>query len=224
MREKWFDLQFFAVKEVDQNGSESEESLDDTQQGDGTEAGETLLTGSEQKPDEKLDDGADDAEQSEDEKDETEEIKYGEWDLPEGMELDTAMSEQFVALAKDMKLTQEQAQGLVNLYADRVGSMVEAQSKLVAGWRAESEQLLGADKEKEMAVAVGAIDRFGSPEFRKFLNESGIGNHPEMVKFCLAVGKQIGEDGFIEGNRGEAQEKSLGDLLYDNDNSGRRRQ
>ena len=44
-----------------------------------------------------------------------------------------------------------------------------------------------------MAVAQGALARFGTPGLRAFLTESGGGNHPEVIRFMARVGNAIAE-------------------------------
>jgi hypothetical protein len=50
-----------------------------------------------------------------------------------------------------------------------------------------------------LAVAKRAMDTFGTPELAKLLNESGLGNHPEVIRVFYRAGKAISEDGFVTG-------------------------
>ena len=45
-----------------------------------------------------------------------------------------------------------------------------------------------------MATARRAIERFGTPALRQLLNETGLGNHPEMVRLAVRVGRALAED------------------------------
>jgi hypothetical protein len=38
-----------------------------------------------------------------------------------------------------------------------------------------------------------------SPEGKKFLDDTGLGNHPELVKAWASVGALLAEDGYIDG-------------------------
>ena len=65
---------------------------------------------------------------------------------------------------------------------------------------AKSDTEFGGDKfDQSISVAVKARDSFGTPEFNEMLDSSGLGNHPEMIRFLNRVGKQISEDGVIVG-------------------------
>lgn len=44
------------------------------------------------------------------------------------------------------------------------------------------------------STAAKALDRFAPPEFRKLLDETGLGVNPAMIAFTYQVGKLIGED------------------------------
>ena len=143
--------------------------------------------------------------------------KYADFTLPEGVTLDVAAKETFVAIARELDLSQEKAQKLVDLKVkldQNVAKEVEAQhKKLVEGWKGESLKALGAEADKSLAVAAKARDKFGSPEFVKFMEESGLGNHPAFIDFCLKVGKAISEDNLVEGKPG-SKEKTLGEVFY----------
>lgn len=148
--------------------------------------------------------------------------------LPEGMQLDEGLMEQFAPLAKDLGLNQEQGQKLIEMHTQALQSMHEQVTKAfgdtVASWAetAKTDKEIGGDKYTEnVATAVKAIDRFGSPELRAALNETGLGNHPELIRFCLRIGKAISEDAFgpDAGQSGEGGTRNTADVLYDHPSS-----
>jgi hypothetical protein len=47
-----------------------------------------------------------------------------------------------------------------------------------------------------VADALKARERFSTPALRQLLNETGFGNHPEVIKFFAKVGKAMREDAF----------------------------
>lgn len=135
-----------------------------------------------------------------------------EFSLPEGMELDKEGAEQFTALGHELGITQAQADKLSQFYVDRmqqqaklgVDSLIaqaEAQSQT---WREETlaEKDIG---EAGVAIATRAVERFGSDSLKQWLKESGMGNHPELVRFCMRVGNAIAEDTFETGTGGGAK-------------------
>lgn len=122
--------------------------------------------------------------------------------MPEGIELDKAAAEEFTALAKELKLDQATAQKFADVGAKMAQRQVEAHAKLVESWTesVKTDKEIGGDKLPEnLGIARKAIDAFGSDSFKAMLNQSGLGNHPEVVKFAYKVGKAISEDRFVTG-------------------------
>lgn len=132
--------------------------------------------------------------------------KYTDFTLPEGMKLDEKMSEKFSTTARDLGLSQEAAQKLVTLQAESVLADNKARSEWfanqVAEWRKEAIAVLGPKHQEELAFAGKALDRFGTPELRKMLTETGMGEHPLLVQAWVKAGKAIAEDPQVEGRGG----------------------
>ncbi|MBI3564797.1 MAG: hypothetical protein HY079_06345, partial [Elusimicrobia bacterium] len=143
--------------------------------------------------------------------------KYQDFKLPEGMKLEAAAMDQFTALAKKMNLSQEAAQEGLDFYTKIVAQDREASirsfDELKASWLEESKKAFGSTFESDLAVASKAIERFGPPDLKKVLNESGLGNHPAILRWAHAVGKSISEDKFVEG-AGRETPKSDAELFY----------
>ena len=77
----------------------------------------------------------------------------------------------------------------------------------------------GGPRNWKASFAAKAIERFGSPALRQLLDDTKVGEHPEIAKFMIKVGKQIAEDTLAEGKGGKKQEpKSDGELFYPNMN------
>lgn len=128
-------------------------------------------------------------------------IEYADFAAPDGVTLNTDAVTELKAFAAEKKLTQEDAQKLVDLGAK---TMQQQQAALVsqieqaqAQWSdaSRTDKEFGGDKLAEnVAVAKQALDTFGSPELSKMLKESGLGNHPEIIRAFFRVGKAISED------------------------------
>lgn len=126
--------------------------------------------------------------------------KY-EFKAPEGRNFDNEVIASFSEIAKELNLTQESAQKML----DKVGSKLEErQSQQLAAMSQEWAQASQADKEfggdgiqSNLAIAKKALDAFGTPELRSLLNESGLGNHPELIRFFYRAGKSISEDQYV---------------------------
>lgn len=165
----------------------------------------------------------------EDDKKEASEIvgapeSYADFELPEGMELDNASLEQAIPVFKDLGLSQEQAQKLVSLRAEQIKadmqSQEENQKKLLGEWQkqTESDPEYGGDKFKGSVEAAHlAIDKLATPEFTKLLNDTGLGNHPEVFRIMFRIGKLMQED--VPLASGQASQKPLDRLqvLYPNE-------
>ncbi len=143
--------------------------------------------------------------------------EYADFTLPEGMEIDPDLIAEFKAEAKRLNLSQEDAQKLVDIQAklaEKQGkAILEQHQKTIAEWAEQVKTELGADYKKELAFAAKAINKFGTPELREFFNATGIGNHPELVKVFINIGKQISEDAFVEGKT-KAAPKSAAEIIY----------
>ncbi|HBX2713802.1 TPA: peptidase [Klebsiella pneumoniae] len=145
--------------------------------------------------------------------------KY-EFKPAEGQELDTAALEQFEPIARELNLTNEQAQKMVDLYGTKIMPMVQKQQ--AEAWQAQTEEwaaTVKADKEiggdkltANLGVAQRALDTFGTPALKEYLNGTGLGNHPELVKAFVKVGKAMSEDGVVTGK--ESGQRSAAEVLY----------
>lgn len=134
---------------------------------------------------------------------------------PEGQELDANALSVFEPIAKELGLTQEQAQKLVDIYPQIQQQQAEAWSKQIADWgeQVKADKEIGGDKfNASVGLAQRALDQFGNPELREYLNASGLGNHPALVRFCAKVGKSMAEDSFVMPNQGG--QRSAADVLY----------
>jgi hypothetical protein len=135
--------------------------------------------------------------------------KYGDFTLPEGFKMDEPTTGKFTEWAKANNLTQEAAQDAVDMAAqmqqqtlDDLQAGIEAQSEK---WAADTkvDKEFGGDKfDENLAVALKARDQFGTPELTNFLNESKLGNHPEVIRYFYRVGQAISQDGFVPGRAG----------------------
>lgn len=141
-----------------------------------------------------------------------------EFKAPEGQELDQAAVEAFTPIAKELNLSNEQAQKLVDLYAAQIKGQQDAYNAVRDGWVSSVKndpEIGGAKLEGNLAVAAKAIDQFGGPELRQALNETGVGDNPAIVKFMIKVGRAISEDNFPRGSSGDpGGGKSPAEILY----------
>lgn len=149
---------------------------------------------------------------------------YADFAMPEGVTVDSALLSEATPLFKELGLTQEQAQKLVDFQAKQVQassqSQVDAFNQLMNDWQEQSrnDKEFGGDAfDENIAVARSAIDKFGTPELKQLLEEHGVGNHPEVIRFMVKVGKLTAEDvpGGTTTPTSKAQDRVS--LLYPND-------
>jgi hypothetical protein len=133
--------------------------------------------------------------------------EYADFTLPDGVTIDTEVGGEFKTLAKELGLTQAKAQQVMDLGAKLVqkadAQRAEAMASEVSKWAEASrtDKEFGGDKLAEnLAGAKKALSEFGSPELQTMLNESGLGNHPEVIRLLHRVSKAISEDKIVRGN------------------------
>ena len=178
----------------------------------------------------KSDDKSDDKDKDDDKPDGAPET-YSDFDMPEGVEINEADLGEFHTIAKELNLTQDQAQSLVDYQSKRAQALTERMDNDLADaiekqqndWIKElkDDKDFGGDNlDKNVGLAVKVVNKFGSPELKDVLNSSGMTNNPELVKMFNRIGKAISEDSLdSESENGETGSgKSLADKLYPNQN------
>ena len=126
--------------------------------------------------------------------------KY-EFKAGDGQTYDAEVMGAFADAARELDLSQDDAQKVL----DKVAPVMAArQAQALEAMRNEwtetsrSDKEFGGDKLPEnLAVAKKAMDQFGTPELRTLLNESGLGNHPEVIRLLYRAGKAISEDASV---------------------------
>lgn len=148
--------------------------------------------------------------------------KY-EFKYPEGYQVDESALGEYTSAFKELGLTNEQAQKLVDMDAKRSASSTEAalaaQKQQVDTWVGELKNdpdFGGAKFEANVGIANKALAAFGSPELTQFFKDTGLGNHPLLVKAFHKAGMQLGEGSIHKTTTDQPTAKSLADMLYPN--------
>jgi len=176
--------------------------------GDAGEGGDTLLTGGKDEGgaggEGKPEDGAGAPE------------SYTDFTVPTGTQISEEQLAAFTPVAKELGLTQEQAQKLVDLQMGEVDRQQAARDADIAGWLTE----LKADKDvggaafgdnvKKASEFLRRASGEGFGELKDVLEQSGLGNHPAVFKFILNMANVTSEDSFSgPGRKGaDGSEKS----------------
>lgn len=151
---------------------------------------------------------------------------------PEGMTIDADLLEEATPIFKEAGLSNDQANAILpaakslmdKTQAATVQSMIDAGNQQRKAWldEAKADAEIGGNKwDASLHSAGRGLDALGHPEgspFRQALNETGFGNHPEMIRIFAKIGSMVGEDGdFVRPNAGVQVKLSREEVLYPND-------
>lgn len=136
--------------------------------------------------------------------------------LPEGLKLDDAGLGAFKSLAKEAGLDGAKAQKFVDLYAGFEKSKVDAYTAQQKAWteavKADAD-IGGAKLDKSLELSRRALTKFGGEGLVTFLEQSGLGNHPALVKFAVNVGLAMAEDSVAGSGGASAAAAASGDPM-----------
>lgn len=140
----------------------------------------------------------------------------------EGQELDAEMTAALEPVARELGLNNEQAQKLVDIYGKDILPKIEARqqehwAKQTEAWANEvkTDKEIGGDAfVANVGLAQKALDTFAPAGLREYLETTGLGNHPDLVRCFVKVGKAMSEDSMVMPNTGG--QRSQADILYGN--------
>lgn len=145
--------------------------------------------------------------------------KY-ELQLPEGFSLDPQVMTEFEPVLRELNLDNAQASKLAGLYGQLRQSEAAAYGETVQEWgkqAAADPEIGGKAFTENVELARSALATHGSPELKGLLDSTGLGNHPEVIRFFARVGKTIPkEDGVVKPERSGGSRASAADVLYGN--------
>src|SRR5712664_1533093 len=138
--------------------------------------------------------------------------KYEAWTAPEGYELDAGLVEEVSPIFKELGLTQEQSQKLVDFYSKHSLAAADASLKAFTDMRAEWRQSMKTDDTlSKLADSSGnfgprsplvdtvnrALDGLQNPklvaDFKDAMNLTGAGDNPAFVRVLHALASQVTE-------------------------------
>lgn len=150
-------------------------------------------------------------------------------ELPEGSLLDEAHVDKVVSFAKERGLSKEQAQAILNRDAAEKADFVKANRPGGETWQKQVgsyHQICLADKEiggseenlkKSAEYAHRVIEKHFSPNIKEFLDQTGLGSHPDFVRGFARLGRSMAEDQASHGSSIPApKEKTLAERLFAN--------
>jgi hypothetical protein len=154
--------------------------------------------------------------------------------MPEGVEFDADLFEAVKDDLKAMDLSQDGAGKVVAMFAEKVApkiaekvqAQIEATGQELSAQFArdlQADPVVGGVKLKESqamaakAIATAIPDAASRAAFSQFLNESGLGNHPLLMRVIAAGGRAMGEATTPAG--AAVAEKSTAEKFYGRSNA-----
>ena len=122
----------------------------------------------------------------------------------EGQQFTEAQLEGFAATAKELGLSQENAQkmlaAMVPTARQYLVDDLKAKSQEWASLSEKDLEIGGANFKANVGVANQALKQFATPEFTALLRGSGLGAHPEVVRVFYRIGKAMQQDHGVTGS------------------------
>ena len=121
-------------------------------------------------------------------------------------ELDPEVLTAFGDVAKELDLPQEDAQKVLDKVAPVIQEkQAKAMEQAKIDWANDSqsdEEFGGENLNANLDIAKKSLEAFGSDSLKSLLQETGFGNHPEIIRFMYRAGKAISEDSYVGNSQG----------------------
>lgn len=108
---------------------------------------------------------------------------------PEGMTLDEAAVVAITPVFKELNITNEAAQKLVEAQATIQQEQLVRQADAWLTAAKADKEVGGQAFDANSKIAQEAFAKFGTPELKTFLDQTGLGNHPELLRAFVRIGK-----------------------------------
>jgi hypothetical protein len=114
--------------------------------------------------------------------------------LPEGVKLDDAAVDIVTPVLKELGVGNEGAQKLATAFMSIQADQAARQS---AQWLADAKadkEIGGAKWDATTKAAQSAFAEFATPELKNFLDSTGLGNHPGLIKAFAKIAERSAQD------------------------------
>ena len=136
--------------------------------------------------------------------------QIGRPEQPSGYNFDEVVGEDpegtldgFKEFAHHHGLTQTQAENILNLYGeiqeDESQQFEESQRQFDIDSQIELQKEWGKNYDGKIDMAARAFAEFSTPELKQIMDETGMGNHPELLRIFAKIGERLGEDSLVVG-------------------------
>lgn len=149
---------------------------------------------------------------------------FSSLELPEGVEIDDNLVETVSPIMKELELNQEQADKLAQAFAEhqqkQASDQAAAFEKQLNDWadQLKTDKEVGGDEfNANMAIARKAVETYGDDDLKSFMESTGAGSNPALVKFMHRVGQTLKEDGSAPGGAPNQQGQSREQRMYPDD-------
>lgn len=168
---------------------------------------------------------------------------YESFTLPDGATFNDEQASDYNAWAKDLGLDQTQAQKAVDKHFEWINKAHErgtqAQEAMHSEWATETrsdKEFGGSNLSENIAGARKAMNSFSQPavndgkpvlhqegpmkgqqmtEMEVFMNDSGWGNHPAVIRVFHRISKAMSEDSFVSGSLAPpSTKKTQAEVMY----------
>jgi hypothetical protein len=136
--------------------------------------------------------------------------EYSTFAVPDGYELDTNVATEAGKIFKEMNLTQDQAQKLVDFYTakttESANQPYQVWNEMQEKWVKEvkNDPQMGPRLNEVKTTISRAIDGLGDPklaqEFRAAMDYTGAGNNPAFIKAFWKLSQKVTEGGHVSGS------------------------
>lgn len=163
--------------------------------------------------------------------------KYEGLKLPDKSPVDPTVVERTAAIARELGLSQANAQKALGFVASEAAREVAAQlaayaapseqnpeggakwKEQDAAWRAAAlvDKDLGNGKPEQLeaakVLATKVLAKFGDEESIHFV-DSALGSNPALLRVLVRIGKAMGEQSLVKGEERPAEKKSTAEIFY----------
>ena len=134
---------------------------------------------------------------------------YADFSIPEGHTLDAATIESATPIFRELGLSQDQAQKLVDFYSAKIGEINSQNEGFMEQMRTEWRNQLSADKEiggklDAVKVDIGrALDRIPAEvrtAYKEAMDLTGAGDNPAIIKAMYSLAQLVNEGTPVRGD------------------------
>lgn len=147
--------------------------------------------------------------------------EYTDFTAPENYEFNDEFLTPFKELAKELELSQENAQRLVDIHTKNVAELADQLANefddTMVEWAKESriDKEFGGQKFNEnLGVARSVLQKWGTPELNELITNTGIGNNKEFLRLLYRIGKDLKDGNTVTMQTKPNTEVDIAKILY----------